>query len=309
MRDETRAWCDLAMAMVIVGSSVVAGKLLVADLPVCFASMLRFALALAVLLPLLYRREGGLPRVRRASWGIFFLQSLCGSFLFTMLLLHGLTMTSAGAAGIITSATPACMGLIAWLALGERPGRDALVGIGLAMAGVAVINLHAVGGADALPGGARPLLGNAMVLGAVVCESLFLLLRKAVPEPVTPLGMATVMSLFGFALFAPFGLREAVALDWGAVPAAGWGAVVYYGLVVTVAAYLFWFRGIVRVGAPVAGVFTGIMPLSALGLSVLVLGEPLSWAAVAGCGCVLAGIWRISGLGGRRKKAPAKAGA
>eukprot|EP00828_Plagiopyla_frontata_P046123 TRINITY_DN8089_c0_g1_i3.p2 TRINITY_DN8089_c0_g1~~TRINITY_DN8089_c0_g1_i3.p2 ORF type:complete len:294 (-),score=123.20 TRINITY_DN8089_c0_g1_i3:872-1753(-) len=291
MSAKTTACINLSLAMVLVGSSVVAGKVMVAELPVFLASALRFGLALCILVPLVWRREGGLPRISRRSWLIMGAQSLCGSFLFTVFLLYGLTHTGPSSAGIVTATTPACMGLLAWLFLREKPSGATGVGIVLSVLGVAVINL--VGGRGGVSGDA-PVLGNLMVLGAVVFESLFLLMRKSVPEPLSPLAVSTVISLFGLLWFLPMGVVEWVTTDLALVGLAGWLSVIYYGLFVTVAAYLFWFAGITKVPASTAGVFTAIMPMSALVLSVLVLGEPVGWPQLAGCGCVLGGIVLIS---------------
>jgi len=288
------AHVNLTLAMVLVGSSVVAGKVMVAELPVQFASALRFALALAILLPLLRMREGGLPRLSRRSWLILAAQGLCGSFLFTVCLLHGLALTTPASAGIITATTPACMGLIAWLGMGERPGLRAGLGMFLSVAGLLAVNAASASGA-----GSMPLAGNLLVLGAVVFESLFLLLRKGVAEPLTPLAAATAVSLFGLGWFLPgavLDLAFAIPASGGlaAVSVTGWVSVAYYGVFVTVLAYLFWFAGVTRVSAATAGVFTSVMPVSALILSAVILGEPVGVPRLVGCACVLAGIVLIS---------------
>jgi drug/metabolite transporter (DMT)-like permease len=291
------AYLSLAGAMVIVGSSVVAGKIMIAALPVCLASALRFVLALGVLLPVLFVREGGLPRLSPRSWGVLALQGLTGSFLFTVFTLGGLAYGSAADAGIVTSATPACMGLIAWLFLRERPGLRTMAAIVLSAAGILVLSLRP-GEADLSGGGGR-LLGTAMFLAAVVVESMFLLLRKAVPEKLSPLAAASVVSLFGLTWFAPFAAVQAYGFDFATVPASSWLAVAYAGLFVTVAAYLLWFAGIVRASAQAAATMTGVMPVAAVTLSALVLGESLGAAQVAGCLLVLAAILLASGAGGR----------
>lgn len=296
----------LALAMVIVGSSVAAGKIMAAAMPIFLASALRFALALLLLVPILRLKEGGLPRLSARSWGILALQSLFGSFLFTVFLLYGLRLTTSSAAGVITSATPACIGLIAWIFLRERPGRAEACGILLSVAGVMLVNAAGGSGEPGEPGepGATlsPLLGNLLVMGAVVFESLFLLLRKAVPERISPLGVSTVISFFGLLWFLPMAAYEAAGTDFALVGAAGWLSTIYYGVVVTVLAYLFWFSGITKVSAATAGVMTGVMPVSALVLSALVLGERLTPAHIAGCACVLAGIALISGVTGFARK-------
>lgn len=285
-----RAYIDLSLAMIIVGSSVVAGKLMVLDLPIFLASGLRFAFACAILVPVLILREG-LPRLSMRSISIFVIQAVCGTFLFNVLLLQGLKSTGAASAGIITSTTPACMGVISFVFLKEKLQSRTVIGIALSMAGVMAINLVGLDDAHGAP--VSDLAGNLLVFGAVVAESLFLLLRKTVPEDISTLGTATLMSVFGFLLFLPFGLYQAQGFDFGSVSSSSWLVVAYYGVFITVLAYIFWFRGVVRVSAGTAGVFTGIMPVSALVLSALVLGEPLTLAHISGCALVLGGIWLI----------------
>lgn len=290
MPKKTTPYINLTLAMVLVGSSVVAGKLMIEELPVFLASAMRFVLALCILIPILRVREGGLPRISRRSWLMLAVQSLCGSFLFTVFLLYGLTLTGSASAGIITSTTPACMGLIGWLFLKDRPSARIGAGIVLSVLGVLVINLVQGGGVS----GDDPLLGNLLVLGAVFFESLFLLIRKTVPEPLSPLAVSTVISLFGLLWFLPVGVYQAWTIDLTTITVTGWLTVFYYGVFVTVLAYLFWFAGITQVSASTAGVFTAIMPVSALVLSALVLGEPVGWPQLTGCGCVLGGIVLIS---------------
>lgn len=278
--------------MGIVGSSMVAGKLMVVELPVFFSSALRFAVALAVLLPLMWWRERRLlPRLAWRNWRILALQSLLGSFLFTVFLLYGLGWATPAMAGVVAGSTPAWMACLAWGFLGERPGRRGGLGIVCAVAGVACLNLLTGEAADAgSASGTQAWLGIALVLAAVLCESSFLLLRKGVDEPLTPLGAATAVSAFGLLWFLIPGLVEAATVELAPVSGTAWLAVVYYGVVVTVLAYLCWFAGVVRVDSATAGVFTGLMPVSSVLLSALVLGESLRLGTVTGCLLVLAGI-------------------
>lgn len=282
------AFACLSGAMLIVGSSAVAGKILVAELPVALCQELRFLLALALLWPLL-RREGGLPRLRARTWMLAGLQALGGVAIFNACLLAGLKLTSATHAGILTSVTPASMAVAARLLLGERLRARAVLGVSLAVAGVLALTLG--DGAFRASGGA--LSGDLLVLLAVAGETFFLLLRKAVREPVSPLAFSVIMNLYGVALFLLPALDDVPGFDFASVTWRGWLAVVWSGAALSVAAYLLWFRGVVRVPGGVAGVFTGLMPLSAVCLSWLLLGESVSLPQLAGGGLVLAAIWCI----------------
>jgi drug/metabolite transporter (DMT)-like permease len=65
MTEKRRAFVELSGAMIIVGSSVVVGKLIVASFPVFLASGLRFAIASVILLALLMKMEKRLPTLNK----------------------------------------------------------------------------------------------------------------------------------------------------------------------------------------------------------------------------------------------------
>lgn len=299
MSSRLKAVASLIAAMVLVGSSVAVGRSMTAALPLSFASLARFILASLVLVPLVVLVEGRFPRVSRRTFYALLAQAACGSFAFTACLLSGLRLTGAASAGVTAAATPAVVTLLGAVCFKERPGRLALAGIGCVTAGLAVLGFASGGPAI----GPAPFWGNALVLLAVCFEAVFLLLRRAVREPLSPLAAAMWVSLLGGLFFLVPGVWEALPLDFGLIPPRAVGEVVYYGLGVTAAAYMFWFYGVVRVDAATAGVACGIMPVAALACAALWCGETIGWREMAGCAGVLAGILCLAG--GARKKAGA----
>ena len=302
MKINIYGYMNLVMAMVIVGSSVAVGKVMISSMPIFLASELRFVLASVLLLAFLFKKEGGLPRLSRKSMFIIAGQSLCGSFLFTICLLYGLSMASPASAGIITSTTPAFMALICWALLGERPGRAGVAGIVLSVAGIFLLGF--AGGGDGY-GGCSNILGIFLVLAAVVFESLFLILRKFVSEPLSPLAASTLVSIFGMIYFLPVAVGQGMVADWGGFTLEAWISVAYYAVFITFLAYLFWFTGVVLVPGYVAGVFTSIMPVSALVFCAVILGEDITLAHAGGLLLVLAGIVVISLRPGENTLKPA----
>jgi drug/metabolite transporter (DMT)-like permease len=132
--------------------------------------------------------------------------------------------------------------------------------------------------------------GTLFVIGAVMSESLFLLLGKRMSRPVSPLGVSTMLCVFGAVQFAPQGIAELAAQGVAAFDITGWLVLVWYALGITVGAYLLWFSGVAHVRGAEAGVYTGIMPLSAMLLAALLLDTPIRWQHLAGCAAVLLGI-------------------
>lgn len=282
------AYLELSLAMIIVGSSVVIGKLVIASFPIFLASALRFGLAVFILVPYLYLREGNLLTFSKRDGVILGLQAFTGVFLFNVFLLYGLKFTSAAEAGIITSTTPAVVAILSFLFLKERLTLNKAVGIALVVFGILIINV--LGDTLDSERGQYALLGNVLIFGAVLGEAAFTIFPKIASQSISPLRTATVMSVLGLLMFMPFALYEAFHFDFTQTTLMDWGLVIYLGVVVTVVAFLLWFGGVRQVMASEAAVFTGVMPVSAVLLSYLILGEPFAWAHVWGILFVVAGI-------------------
>lgn len=272
--------------MLLVGSNVGIGKSIVAFIPVPLFALLRFVVALAVLGPLLRRSK--MQHVKRGEWVNLFLQALFGTFGFTLLMLGGVHRTSAVAAGVITSTIPAVVALFSWLFLRERPDARALASIVLAIAGIAVINLAHVGGSSDT--GASSFVGNLMVLGAVCCESLYVILSRRLTQTLAPLDICAYTHLFGFLLMLPVGLPSVLSFDFSGVPPGIWWLALWYGLSASVFSFCLWMMGIRHVPGSIAGVFTAVLPVAAAVYGIAFLGERPTPAHGIALACVVAGI-------------------
>ena len=278
MNSKLDAYFCLSGAMVLVGSAVVVGKVITQAFPLFLASSLRFALAAGVLTPYVLIWGGGFKCISRGDWLLLACMAFCGQVVFTLFLLWGLRMTSALDAGLITSTTPAAMAVMALLILGERLRSKSALGVVLAVSAVAVVNLMGgVDSADEAGQGGQRWLGNLLVAGAVLGEAVFLLVRKRLTPGIPNLTVAAALCILGLAMSLPLGLLEAREFDFTLVSLGGWASIVYFGLLFTVLAYFLWFRGVSQVSGSTAGVFTALMPVSALGLSHLFLDESLTW--------------------------------
>ncbi|WP_276918165.1 DMT family transporter [Aneurinibacillus aneurinilyticus] len=281
----------IVLAMIIVGSSVVAGKLIVQSFPVFLASELRFLVATIILFPILIKFEG-FPSIGKRDLLILFLQALFGVFLFNIFMLYGLTITTAIEGGIITSTIPAVTGCLAFLFLREKLTKSVITGILLAVLGTLTINFS--DSFTTVGRGSSPLLGNLLIFGAVISEALFIIFGKFIVQRVSPLAISTVVSIFGTILFLPFSLYEGNRFNFGEVSIAEWGLVFYFGIVVTVIAFILMYQGVSKVSASTAGVLTGVLPMSSVILSVVILGEKVSFIHLIGIGFTLTAIYLIA---------------
>ncbi|MUL34291.1 DMT family transporter [Priestia megaterium] len=289
MKQTIVAYIKISLAMAIVGSSVVAGKLILSSFPIFLASEFRFIIATLILIPLLLWREKRIAAIKPKVLLILFLQALTGVFLFNIFMLYGLKFTTAIEAGVITSTLPAIIGIISFVFLKERLTPKKIIGIILAVIGVLLMNVIS-GGSSSI----NSLLGNSLIIGAVLTEALFITLGKSVSSKVSPLTISTMMSIFGLILFLPFALYEAKNFTFSTVDIIDWLNILYFGVVITVIAFLLMYQGLSKVSASSAGILTSILPLSTVILSFLVLKEKILLSHIVGMAFVLVAIFVLS---------------
>ena len=206
-----------------------------------------------------------------------------GSVGYTTLLISGLAYMPAANAGVVIGTLPAVSALFAVAVLGERPHPRLLLSVALATGGVLAVVWSGAG--------AGSWLGVSLVLGAVLCESAFILLNKRMAVPLDPLLQATVMTALGLAISAPFALMEAGRADWTLSALA---AVVWYALVPTVGGFILWYAGAAHVSGAEAATFTAVAPLTAVVGAALLLGEHVGAAQIVGMFAVIAAIALLS---------------
>ncbi|VVS94245.1 DMT family transporter [Desulfoluna spongiiphila] len=281
---QIKGMAQLVMAMVLAGSSVVVGKSLTGTLPVFMIGFSTLLVACLALLPFALVRWHEVVALTPEQWASLFMQALCGIVLFRVLTLYGLQHTGAVQAGVILGTTPAVLTVCAVLFLGERPTPYGLVGVGLAVSGMMVLNLS-----SGQSGGEGHLLGSFLVFGAVVAEALFTIFRKKVAHQVSAVTNTFGLVLISLAMMCPFTAWEFRAHH--SLPGLqACTAIVYYGVCATAMAYLLWTHGVGKVSVEAAGVATAAMPASSVLLAAFVLGEPLDHRHLLGCGMVMAGI-------------------
>ncbi|MDF3884057.1 DMT family transporter [Cupriavidus basilensis] len=291
----------LIAAMALVGSNVGLGKAIVAYVPILLFALLRFAIAIVCLAP--WYRPSRMRAVSRGEWLNLFLQAFFGTFLFTLLMLGGVRLTSAMAAGVITSTIPATVALLSWLILRERLSRRTVLSVLLAVAGIAVLNVargtdHGGGSA-----GENALVGNLMIMGAVICESIYVILSRRLAQTLAAIEICAYTHLIGGLLMLPLGLVPLLSFDMASVPTTIWLMLLWYALSASIFSFWLWMKGVRHVPAQLAGVFTAVLPIAAATYGIAFLGEKPGWPHGVALGCVLAGIALASWPGPQARRA------
>jgi drug/metabolite transporter (DMT)-like permease len=257
-------------ALAAVGSLVAAADA-IDDYPIPAGQALRYAVAGTVLLALL---RGRLPRLTVRDLVLAAALAATGLVLFNVCVIGAVHAGDPATVGVIVGCVPVILAIAAPLLERRRPS-PALVGA----AGVVAVG---AAGVEQVGGGLSPT-GILLALGALTCEACFSLIAVPLLKRLTPLQLSTCVSL----LAVPMAATWAVIAGGPRVPTPTTSELVafaYLALVVTVCGFVLWYRSVGLLGVERAGLFSGVLPISAL-VSAAVIGAggiaPVQLAAVA----------------------------
>ena len=264
-------------------------------------SLVRVSAALVLLLPA-WRLT---PRVRKFEWKdapAFLFLGITGHAGFQVGYILGTEASSATSATLILALTPAAIAVIAWTTNAEPFSRATAAGLALSLVGIALIS------------GAEPdlstHLGNLGLFAAMLAWAFYTvrsapLVRKYGAVRVTLVSISIGIVL----LFLPAGFFLGPE-DFGGLPTAWWVTAVVSGAGAITLAHILWGYATVRLGPTFTGICSNLVPIPALLVSSMWLGEQLDATRIAGALLIVGGIVvariRTLGTDGRvRGRAPA----
>ena len=219
-------------------------------------------------------------------WRYCVLVAVLGNCLPFYLTSAGQTTIDSAMAGLVLSATPLLVVVLAHFGQEEEPLTfRRLLGFLLGFAGVAVLVIPEMGTAL---GAAR---GHFAVLGAAFCYALTAVLVRNGPEiPVRV--YSTVVLLMAAAILVPLTVANegATGLWPGDVAGRPWLALLALGVVVTGLSAIVYFYIIATMGAGFQSLTNYLIPLWAVLLGALTLGERIPARAIVALGVILAGV-------------------
>ncbi|AMB43554.1 DMT family transporter [Methylobacterium sp. AMS5] len=284
-------WAMLLGLSVLWGGSFFFAGVALSALPPLTLVVLRVGLAALILNAALPLAGIRLPRGRDV-WVAFFGMGLLNNVMPFCLIVWGQTQIASGLAAILNATTPLFTVVVAHLLTSdERMTGNRLAGALTGLLGVAVMI-----GAAAFADEGRPLLAQLAVLGAALSYALAGVFgrrfqRMGVPPLATATGQVTASTL----LLLPVALLADRPWTLPMPGATVWGAVLGIAALSTALAYLLYFRLLATAGATNLLLVTFLIPVTAILLGTLVLGESLEVRHIIGMALIGGGLAAIDG--------------
>jgi len=292
MRMGAREWLLIWALGLVWGGSFFLVEIALGGLPPLTVVLCRVGLAAPALLILLRLRGVPLPR-DPGLWLAFLVMGALNNALPFSLIVWSQVHIESGLASILNATTPLFTVLLAHVVTSdEKLTANRLTGVLLGLAGVAIlIGPQALGGLGTAE--VVPVLAQLAILGAAAsyaCASLYGRRFRHLPATVPAAGMLCGSTL----LILPLALI--FERPWTLAPGANEiAAVAGLALLCTALAYLLYFRILTLAGSTNLMLVTFLVPLSAILLGALILGERLEWTAFAGMALIFAGLAAVDG--------------
>lgn len=272
-------WALLALlgAVLLWGTSYAATKTAISHFSPMLLIWLRMVLASLILLPFWRKLPKPDYRPGDAKWllGLGLLQP-CLYFLLEVQALHYSTSSQVGA---VAALAPLFVAFFAWIWLKERMSVAAIAGLLLSLGGVLLLSLGASKGASA----PNPLLGNFLQLLAIFSIAFYMVAIKRFSQRYDTWWLTGSQDLFGVLFFLP-GILLAPEGALTSAPKEAWLSVLYLGGVVTLGGFGLYNMAMRWLPASQAAMSINLVPLIAILLGWIWLGEALSslqWLAAA----------------------------
>lgn len=282
-------WGLLAVIATIWGASFVLMEIGLQAFEPGLISLLRVGLGALALLAVPRARR---TRIERQDWPRVALLGVVWMGVPLLLFPVAQQWIDSSVAGMINGAMPLTVAAWSALLLGRLPGRAQAVGLLVGFAGIVAISLPELPlGRLATSGTTLTALGTGLVFLATVLYGLAA--NLAVPLQQRYGALAVLLRVQGVALvvITPFGLAAVPGSRFALGPAL---AMVPLGVLGTGLAFVLMATLIGRVGGPRGSIAIYFVPVVAMLLGVIALGEAIHPLAIAGTVLVLIGAWRTS---------------
>jgi drug/metabolite transporter (DMT)-like permease len=291
------AWLFLVLANVLWATSYVASKFVLHDLSVTMMLALRMSLSALLLLPFLiwHYRTTGLSRKDLLQLALL---SLLGFVVNKLLEFGGLALSTASDVALLISAEALYTATLSWLLLREPFKRGTAFSLLLGFCGVyLVVGQGILPTFSAANGGVGRMIGDILVMLALLCEAFYTVRGKSMLVKQSPLVVTAAAIVGSMAVWGPVAGWEVLQAGWPQLDLMSWLAIGWLVVVSTIVAYLAWFYGLSKVDGSLAASTLFIQPLLGTLLAIVLLNEHLTSFTIVGGLLIIVSVYALSKQG------------
>lgn len=284
----TKEWLMIAALSLLWGSSFLLIKYALQGFQPFSIVLGRVMVASLALLVILRIRGKKLPRDKRI-WLDFLVISLLNNVIPFSIIMWSETQISSGLTSVLNASAPLWTVILALTLRSEKVTWNRILGVMLGFAGVIMMI-----GISSLESLGLHILAQAGMLIATLSYALAGNYTQRVKQ-VDPIMISTGQVVCSSVIMLPVVALIDKPWQQPMPPAVSWGAVIALGFLGTAIAYLLYFRVLMSAGAGNALLVTYIIPVNAVLLGILLLGESFAPYQFAGMFLIFLGLVAVDG--------------
>ena len=231
---------------------------------------------------------------QKGDWKILLPMVLFQPCLYFLFETNALTFTTSSQVGIISACLPLMVAVAAWIFLAESIHNRTIIGLILSITGVVMLTLFQSGESRAT----QPVLGNFLELLAMVSACGNMILVKKLSMRYDTWSLTGMQICAGLIFFLP-GAASLARADIGFFTPKIILMLIYLGVCVSFFSFGLYNWGISKIEASRASIFINLIPVTAVALGWLFLGETLNMKQVAATCIVISGVLISNRIGSK----------
>jgi drug/metabolite transporter (DMT)-like permease len=283
MLEKYLIYIKLSVVALVWGGTFIGTQTAGASFEPFFGGFLRFSVALLVLLPMTYFKEG-IPKLPTEKWLQLAGMGFVGIFLYNFCFFVGLQHVAASRASLIVALNPIMVLSASIFWMGEKATFPKIAGILLSLLGAAIV----ISRGDLLHIAQQFQMGDFILLGCPVSWGIYTLLGRIVFKGITPLAATTICVFFAWVMLGIASLFGSTNME--NIPTKAWLSLLYLGIFGTVLGYIWYSEGMATLGATRTAIFNNFVPVFAVMASVIFLKEEVPISALIGGALVISGV-------------------
>src|SRR2546429_3630330 len=289
----TISWILLILANVLWACSYVAAKYVLRDISANMMNALRMIISAMVLLPLLIALRKDLNLTRRDLPQLALL-AIIGIVMAKTFEFWGLAFSTASDVALLITSESIFTAVLSWLLLRER--FKPMTGFALLLGFVGVYLIVERSLIPNIPsgGGLLRIIGDLLVLLALLVESLYTVRAKSMLVKHSPFLITSASIVVSMLFWTPIAAWEILGTGWHPIGLVAWLSIAWMAIMSTVVAYLAWFKGLTKVDGSAAASTLFIQPLLGTFLAIVLLHDQLTTMTVVGGILIIVSVYLIS---------------
>jgi drug/metabolite transporter (DMT)-like permease len=138
--------------------------------------------------------------------------------------------------------------------------------------------------------GESSLAGDGMIAAAMLCWAAYTVGTKPLLTRYSPVFITGLTMAIGTAVYAPLALLWLEGVYLPGISAAAWLGIVYSAVFSLVAAYVIWYTAVQKLGGGRTSMYSNVVPMVAMAVAAVALGEAVTATKVVGALAVLSGV-------------------